>query len=206
MDARQCLEFLVWFETLPALKSAFRDNSSSFELASTSDGPGLDLPMCLSLRLVERFDWLSDELLGLRSDFEELQRQARESERSEILRVATNKRAKEATNRSRLFLTKRAQWEHDTRVSQLERMTQNLEDEKSDRILLQERAKIRRLEFIETVNKLAFSNALKCSESGVFRVTRTGNLVAKRLQALGPKRCQGWSLQDILTVGHLLAK
>ena len=112
----------------------------------------------------------------------------------------------EAKKKTRLFLTKRAQWEHDTRVSQLERLQRNLEDEKSNRILLSERAKMRRVEYLESMNKLAFVNVLKSCDQGVFRMTPTGKFVQERLLRIGAERCHGWALSDMLTAGHLLAQ
>ena len=204
MNAKQCLEFLNWFDTLPSLKSVFLENSDVIALRSVSNAQKILLDTTVGLRLIERFDWLSDELFEIDAELTGLVRDTKRSERSEILRVATLKREQAAKKKPRLFLTKRAQWEHDTHLSKLERMTKDLEDEKSQRILMKERAKMRRLEYFESLNKLSFVDALKSCDRGVFRITQTGRVIRERLSIIGVEHCHGWSLRDMLTMGHLL--
>ena len=206
MNARQCLEFLNWFNDLPGLKSVFLDSADAIELRILSGAHIHYMETAISLNLIERFPWLSEELFAIGQDFDDLAKQAKTSERNELLRVATIKREKEAKNKARLFLNKRAQWEHDPRVSQLERLTRNLEDEKSNRILLNERAKMRRVEYLDSLNKLSFVHVLKSCDQGVFRLTPTGELIRDRLLNIGADRCHGWSLSDMLTAGHLLSQ
>ena len=204
MDAQRCTEFLNWFEELPTLKTVFLDDTSSVRITALTDTQVRSLMEATSLNLIEKFPWLSDELFGIQKEFESVASQQREMERSEILRVATLKREREAKSRPRLFLTKRAQWEHDTHISQLERMKENLEDEKSHGILLKERAKLRRLEYLESLEKLPFAHTLKACDHGIFRMTRTGIFVRHRLMRIGVEKCQGWTLKELLTFGHLL--
>ena len=206
MNADAWFLFCEWFDSLEDPRLCFASNVKHPQLTVVDTNMELYFTEALRLKIVERFDWLSREMLQIVKTYQEFAEEARQEERNSILRAANARRLADSEKHGPLFRTRRAKWEHDTELSRLERQTETLEYERSERIMRQEQAKRKRQELFETLEKLPYAQQIRVCSNGAFRYTGFGEIIWQKLKRVGLERTQGWQLQEILTIGQLLAR
>ena len=205
MYAHDWFLFFEWFDELPTAHVVFADSANQPELEVVTKSMTLHLNKGKDLKLVERFDWLSEEMLQMVNNAKARSEEARDAERDNILRAATARRLADSEKHGPLFRSRRAKWEHETELSRLARQTEELEHAHSERLMRNEHARQQRQEFFQTMEKLPYGNQIRVCSAGTFRLTPSGELIWNKLKQVGRAQAQGWTLSEILTMGHLLA-
>ena len=204
MDAHDWLSFFRWLDSLPKCHQALREDLTYQSIISVPDACLPTLEKACTHRFIQRFDWLSNEVQGLLDDMQTIQSSQRNAQRNEILRVATAKRQAENKKKGVLFSSRRAKWEKDTEMSRLEKQSIALKDEHAQHVEAQALLVTRRIEMLESLNKLPNIDEIKLCSSGIYRLKQSGKKVWKKLLHIGEASCHGWALEDILEIGHLL--